>query len=159
MGTEINNDDVARLRMTLGRISRLLDRQSLGSGLTRTQLSVLGTVARKGPMRIGDLAEAEGLNPTMLSRVLAILSDSGLVRRLADRDDARVSLIEITAAGSREHQRIREQRSRLLRAGLDALEADHAEHLIAALPLLEELFEHMRDGAASSAPRRAKARA
>jgi len=149
---EVDDETVARLRMTLGRISRLLDRQSSGIGLTRTQLSVLGTVARQGPLRAGDLADAEGLNPTLLSRVIGKLSDAGLVRRSVDPDDARATLVDITPAGHREHQRIRAERSRLLRAGLEALPAADAQHLSDALPALEELFEHMRDASSSAAP-------
>ena len=34
---------------------------------------------RRGPMRPSELAEAEALNPTLLSRVLAHLEDRGLV--------------------------------------------------------------------------------
>ncbi len=157
MTRDVEDDTVARLRMTLGRISRLLDRQSAGTGLTRTQLSVLGTVARRGPLRAGDLADIEGLNPTLLSRVIGKLSDAGYVRRLSDPDDARATLVEVTVAGGREHQRMRAERSRLLRTGLEALPPADAQHLKDALPALEELFEHMRDNdAATGTARRGK---
>jgi DNA-binding MarR family transcriptional regulator len=158
MTHEVDDDTVARLRMTLGRISRILDRQSAGAGLTKTQLSVLSSVARRGPIRAGDLAEIEGLNPTLLSRVIGKLCDAGLVRRRVDPDDARAWLIEMTAAGSKEHQRIRADRGRLLRSGLESLEQSDATQLRKALPALEELFEHMRD-AEAGAGRRARSRA
>jgi DNA-binding MarR family transcriptional regulator len=131
--------------MVIGRISRLLDRQSAAPDLTRTQLSVLSTVARRGPLRAGDLADIEGLNPTLLSRVIGKLGDAGYVRRSTDPEDARATLVEVTAAGAKEHQRSRAERSRLLRTGLAALPPADAAHLQDALPVLEELFEHMRD--------------
>lgn len=148
MAHDVDDETVARLRMTLGRISRLLDRQSAGAGLTKTQLSVLSSVARRGPIRAGDLAEIEGLNPTLLSRVIGKLCDAGLVRRRVDPDDARAWLIEMTPAGSKEHQRIRAERGRLLRVGLESLEPSDAARLRESLPVLEELFEHMRDAEA-----------
>ena len=46
MPNAFDDDDVARLRIALARIARQVDRQVSGDGLTRTQLSVLGTVAR-----------------------------------------------------------------------------------------------------------------
>lgn len=144
-----DDETVARLRMTLGRISRLLDRQSSGSGLTRTQLSVLSSVARLGPLRAGDLAEVEGLNPTLLSRVIGKLADAGFVRKKVDPKDARAWLIEITPSGAKEHQRIRAERGRLLRVGLESLPPHEAQHLREALPALEALFEHMRDAEAT----------
>jgi DNA-binding MarR family transcriptional regulator len=162
MAREIDDDTVARLRMTLGRIARVLDRQSLdaagqlsgtASGLTRTQLSVLSTVGRRGPLRAGDLAEIEGLNPTLLSRVIGKLSEAGLVRRLSDPGDARATLVEVTPAGAKEHQRIRAERSRLLRTGLESLPPADAQHVQDALPALEELFEHMRDACVGSSRR------
>jgi DNA-binding MarR family transcriptional regulator len=66
MACPFANEDVVRLRGALARIARSIDRQVSGDGLTRTQLSVLGTVARKGSIGVGELADAEGLNPTML---------------------------------------------------------------------------------------------
>src|SRR6266516_4066801 len=51
--------DVARLRVAIARLSRWLRRHEL-AGLTPTQLSALSTVDRMGPLRLVDLAAAEG---------------------------------------------------------------------------------------------------
>ena len=50
-------------------------------------------------MRAGDLAAAEALNPTMLSRVLAHLEEAGLAARAADPGDGRATRAEATAGG------------------------------------------------------------
>jgi DNA-binding MarR family transcriptional regulator len=137
-------DDVNRLRIALGRISRLVDRQVSGDGMTRTQLSALGTIARNRSIGVGDLADVEGFNPTMCSRMIGKLEAAGLVRRAQGEDDRREVRVEITAAGTRLHSRLRDQRSKLLRERLDQLTARDRRALLAAVPALESLAEAMR---------------
>ena len=86
---QFSGEDVDRLRIALARIARRVDRQVSGDGMTRTQLSVLATVALHGPVGISELADIEGLNPTMLSRVLGKLEESGLVVRAVTEADRR----------------------------------------------------------------------
>ena len=52
-------------------------------------------------MALGELAEFEGLNPSMLSRVVGKLEPMGLIRRYADPADGRVAHVAITPAGTR----------------------------------------------------------
>lgn len=137
------DEDVNRLRISLGRISRLVDRQIAGDGMTRTELAVLGTIARKKLLGMSDLAEIEGLNPTMLSRLMGKLESAGLVRRAPASDDRRSVVVEITSAGARLHTRLRRQRTRLLADRLTDLPADQAETLLGAIPALESLAAAM----------------
>jgi DNA-binding MarR family transcriptional regulator len=134
-----DEEDVARLRIALARISRHLDRHARGDALTRTQTSVLGTVIRLGPMRISELAEVEGVNPTMLSRIVAKLEDAGLLRRRPDPADGRAALVEITEEGRAVGLRLRTERTRLLTARLTTMPGTHADDLLSALPALEAL--------------------
>jgi len=136
---EFDADDVARLRIAFTRITRVLDRQSRGHTLTGTQASVLATAARLGPVRITELAEIEGINPTMLSRIVGKLEDAGLLHRRPDPDDRRAALVEPTDAGWELHRRVREERTRLLAEHLGALSHGHATGLLDALPALEAL--------------------
>jgi len=115
-----------------------------GSGLTQTQLSTLGVIARLGPIRMSDLAEIEHVNPTMLSRVIAHLDEAGLVRRRTDAEDRRAALVEVTAAGRRTHDRLRAERGRLLAEGLGRLRPTDRAQLEAALPALEALVDAVR---------------
>jgi DNA-binding MarR family transcriptional regulator len=138
-----DGEDVTRLRVALGRISRFLDRQSRGDALTRTEASVLATVARRGPVRLSELADIEGINPTMLSRIVAKLEDRGLLRRHPDPDDRRASRVEVTATGGAEQQRLRTERTELLTARLAAMPEPRAAELLAALPALESLADQL----------------
>ncbi|MFE3293522.1 MarR family winged helix-turn-helix transcriptional regulator [Rhodococcus sp. NPDC059234] len=138
-----SEDEVTRLKIALARISRLVDRQVSGGGLTRTQLSVLGTVARLGPLGAGAVAEVEGLNPTMLSRVIGKLEADGLLSRSADPGDRRAVLVQVTAAGEELHQRLRRERTSLFTEALTRLPHTQTESLLAALPAVEALAEQM----------------
>jgi DNA-binding MarR family transcriptional regulator len=140
-GVEVDPEVGDRLRTVVAKISRRLNALARGSGLTPSQLSVLGVVARRGPIRLSELAEGEALNPTMLSRVVAALDDAGLVRRRPDPDDRRAGLLEVTASGRRTHERLRAERGRILTAGLRALDARDIAAVEAALPALEILAD------------------
>src|SRR6201992_3719913 len=90
--------DVTRLRVAIARLSRRLRRHALG-GLTPTQLAALSTVERSGPLRLGDLAAAEGIAPSTLTRIVSVLEEAGYVRRDAEPKDARVSPLAATPHG------------------------------------------------------------
>lgn len=133
----------ARLRAAIGKLSRRLRPTLAGSGLTPTQISVLFTIVRNGPLRLSDVAEIEALNPTMLSRFVGQLCDAGLIRRSADPGDRRAALVEATAQGRRLRERIHRERTRALETYVQELDERRREALWSALPVLEELAELM----------------
>jgi DNA-binding MarR family transcriptional regulator len=152
MTGQLDAKDVERLRTALARISRRLDRQVSGDGLTRTQLSVLASVAIHGPLGLGELADVEGVNPTMLSRVVAKLEEAGLIRRHVDPNDRRAALVEVTESGARLRSRLLAERSQLLSERLAGLPAGSSAQLLAALPALEALAEQMAPRLSATAP-------
>lgn len=137
-------DEIARLRIALARISRFVDRQVSGDGMTRTQLSVLASTARWGPIGLSNLAELEGVNPTMLSRIVGKLEAAGLLSRLPDPDDHRAVRVEVTPEGRALQDRLRGERTRLFAEHVDTLPPERAEELATALPIIELLAEGMR---------------
>jgi len=151
--TQFSSDDVDRLRIALARISRQVDRQVSGDGMTRTQLSVLATIARLGPIGISELADIEGLNPTMLSRVLGKLEAAGLVLRAATAEDRRAIRVQTTPAGRALNQRLRRQRSQLFAERLTGLSQRQAAQLLAAVPALETLAEQLNRAQPAGAAR------
>jgi DNA-binding MarR family transcriptional regulator len=132
--------DVARLRVALARLSRRLRRHEL-AGLTPTQLAALATIWKTGPMRLGDLAAAEGIAPSTLTRLVTALEDIGYVQRTADPSDARASTLAITAHGEEALERIRTETTLMLTASLELLTPEQRSALAAALPVLEQLAD------------------
>jgi DNA-binding MarR family transcriptional regulator len=135
---------VARLRGVIPRLARQLNDTSTGADLTPTQYSVLALVRLRGPIGLAELTELEGLNPTMLSRIVKVLDERGLVRRLPDPKDMRAARLEATRDGEQVHDRVREQRTQMLSECLDRLPEDTAETLLAAVPAMEALAEAVK---------------
>ena len=140
----MDDETVIRLRRVILRLARQLNAASVGEGLTPTQASVLGIATHRGPLGLTELTEIEGLNPTMLSRVVGKLDSFGLIRRLRDPDDFRAARVEVTAEGKQAYQRIAAQRAAILSERVADLPPEQADALVAALPALEHLAEDLR---------------
>jgi DNA-binding MarR family transcriptional regulator len=140
MDTEL----VARLRAVIPRLARVLNDTSTGEDLTPTQYSVLALVRGRGPLGLTELTELEGLNPTMLSRIVKALDERGLIRRMQDPGDMRAARVAVTAEGEQVHERIRQQRTIVLSECLHGLPPDTAARLLAAVPDLEVLAESLK---------------
>ena len=107
----MDNDTVIRLRRVVLKLARQLNAASREEGLTPTQASVLGITTMRGPLSLAELTELEGINPTMLSRVIGKLDEYGLIKRLRDPDDFRAARVEVTPKGRNVYERITAQRS------------------------------------------------
>jgi DNA-binding MarR family transcriptional regulator len=140
MDTEL----VARLRAVIPRLARVLNDTSTGEDLTPTQYSVLALVRGRGPIGLTELTELEGLNPTMLSRIVKVLDERGLIRRMQDPGDLRAARVAATTEGEQVHDRIRQQRTKVLSECLHDLPPDTAARLLAAVPDLEVLAEALK---------------
>jgi DNA-binding MarR family transcriptional regulator len=136
-------EPTARLRAAIGRLSGRLRPTVAGSQLTPSQILVLFTIVRMGPLRLSDVAAIESLNPTMLSRFVGQLTDAGLIRRTADPGDRRAAVVEATSQGRRLRARIHRERTRALETYVDELDESQREILWRALPVLEELAERL----------------
>ena len=140
MDTEL----VARLRAVIPRLARVLNDTTTGANLTPTQYSVLALVHVRGPLGLTELTELEGLNPTMLSRVVKVLDERGLIRRMQDPGDLRAARVEVTPEGAKLHDQLRAERTKLLSGCLQALPPDSAAMLLSAVPGLEALAEALK---------------
>jgi DNA-binding MarR family transcriptional regulator len=132
--------DATRLRVAIARLSRRLRHHEL-AGLTPTQLSALATVERFGPMRLGDVAAAEGIAPSTLTRIVTALEECAYVKRCAVPGDARASTLAITPPGHEVLERIRQETTATLTESLMMLAPDQIAALATAIPALEQLAE------------------
>ena len=88
----------SRLRRATRAVTQLYDDALAPIGLRVTQLSLLRTLQRDGPLRIGELASRSLLDRTALSRNLEPLAERKLVAIVAGRD-ARTREVRLTRQG------------------------------------------------------------
>lgn len=139
-----DTETLSKLRGVISKLARELNATATGEGLTPTQASVLGLITFRGPLGLTELAQLEGLNPTMLSRVVGRLTELGLIQRDPNPDDLRAIRVESTEAGRQLHERVKLLRVEAIGSCLDQLPEQTARTIIEALPALEDLAKAMR---------------
>ncbi len=141
-------DTAARLRAAISRLHRRLRPTAAGAaaGLTPTRISLLNTINRLGPIRLSGLAAEEGINPTMLSRIVGDLAEGGLIERIDDPGDRRAALVKTTRHGRRVTERMRRERTDVVSVALERLSESDLRALERALPALEHLAENLKGG-------------
>jgi DNA-binding MarR family transcriptional regulator len=146
MAAGIDTDTAQRLRIVFGRLARSLrpTEAGIGADLTPTRVAVLLNTVRNGPIRLAEVADQEGLNPTLLSRTVAHLAQVGLVTRKPDETDRRSAWLDATPAGHEVATEIRAQRTLALESGLAQLSSEDRTLVESALPALEQLSEHLK---------------
>nr|WP_078917165.1 MarR family transcriptional regulator [Streptomyces sp. NRRL S-813] len=110
-----------------------------------TTASTLARLEREGPARLTALAVAEGVAQPSMTQLVQRLERRGLVRRVDDPADGRVTLVAVTDAGREllaERRRLRDGRLADLLAALPAEEQQAlGEAVRTALPLVRQMLE------------------
>jgi DNA-binding MarR family transcriptional regulator len=103
--------------------------EAVGAGVDFSAFPTLARVASWGPLRTSELAERMGLDVSTVSRRIADLEQAGLVDRAPDPDDRRAHLLQITGAGTRLVERMRQVRSGLLEEALGGWSTEQIQEL------------------------------
>ena len=104
------------------------------------QMRLLALVGEIGPARIGDLAEADHCSqPTMTSQIQRAEQHGWLIRT-PDPDDARASLIALSAKGERELAAARAARTVAITPLLERLSQRDAATLTRAIGIVDSLI-------------------
>jgi DNA-binding MarR family transcriptional regulator len=134
-----------RVRSTITPLARQL-RQHANDGLTPTLLSAIGTIARRGPITLGELAAQERVSPPMITKVVTSLEAQGLVERTTDPQDRRISRVALTVRGEAWLQEARARRNAWLAKRLATLSQQDLMLLESMLPVLERLVQPENEG-------------
>lgn len=134
----------ARLRLSATRLARILRRQS-DAGLTPTQISALATLHRCGPIPVGTLADEEQVAAPTATKIVDKLHAAGLVGRVGDPTDRRITLVSLTADGRTLLADIRARKTAWLSIRLAQLPASELALLTDALEVLEHLTALSKD--------------
>ena len=101
----------------------------------------------ESPRRSGEIAQRCALAPASVSELVDSLERDGFVRRSEDRSDRRVVVVEITARGRREIERVGELMTAPVAKILASLSADKRTRIAAALADLQEAFANPKESA------------
>jgi DNA-binding MarR family transcriptional regulator len=131
--------DAERLALVIGRLNRRM--QAATGGLSHGLLSAMAVIAKRGPLRLSDLAQLEGVSAPSMTRTVAELEARGYVMRNPDPIDGRAVLITAADAGTAAIIDARTTRAQLVSELLATLDAKDAAAIAAALPALERLTD------------------
>lgn len=135
-----HDSDSALIARGVLRLARRLRVEAPAGELSTAALGLLATLHREGPMPGVALAEAEGLQPQSLTRLLASLVAGRMIQRAPDPADRRNLIIAITPDGRRALRAAMQARRRWLNAALaDRLSDSERDTLIAASELMLRL--------------------
>ena len=133
------SSDAERLALVVGRFNRRL--QAATGGLSHGLLSTMAVIAKRGPLRLTDLAQLEGVSAPSMTRTVAELETRGYVVRSPDPVDGRAVLIAAADAGTAAVLDARSTRAQLVAELLATLDGTDAAAIVAALPALERLTD------------------
>ncbi|GAA5701624.1 MarR family transcriptional regulator [Streptomyces avermitilis] len=112
------------------------------TGLTATQLGVLASVVREGPVTAARLAALEHVTAQAIAQILAVLKAAGLVHSEPDPQDGRKKLISADPSATVLIDRLLTGRASFLARAIDQEVApDEGEDVEKAIELLERLAE------------------
>lgn len=90
------------------------------------------------PSRAAAIADSAGLDKSTVSRQIARLEELGLVERVVDPSDGRARLVQLTGAGTRRLEAVREQRRQELRQRFTTWSTDDLSEFARLLGQLNE---------------------
>src|SRR6266566_3775177 len=115
---------------------RIRDRES---GIGPAQLSALSVLVFAGPKSLAELAQAEQVKPPTMSRIVAALVRTKLVRMVTNDKDRRAVVIIPTSKGIALMQKARLRRVESLARAVAALHESEIVLLRQAARIMEEL--------------------
>jgi DNA-binding MarR family transcriptional regulator len=127
-----NDSVVDSVLMALMAVGRLMRSRVDGDDMDPGSLWLLKTLAF-APLRVTELAESAGLDPSTVSRHVAQLDRSGLVERTPDPADGRAHRLELTPEGrTRLDEAFRRRRALLSRSlsGWDSADIERLGRLL-----------------------------
>lgn len=129
------NDAIKRLRARL----RAESGQHV-TGLTVTQVAVLASVVREGPITAARLAALEHVSGQSIAQSLAVLKAAGLVHSEPDPQDGRKKLMSADPSATELIEKLLAGRASFLARAIDQVVApDERKDLEKAIELLERL--------------------
>jgi DNA-binding MarR family transcriptional regulator/GNAT superfamily N-acetyltransferase len=112
----------------------------LQSPFSLAEARVLYEMHQRGSTTATDIGRALGLDAGYLSRILRRFHKLGLIRKAVSPDDARQSLLSLTARGRKAYAPLETRTKREVGAMLDRLNPPEQERLVGAMRVVETMI-------------------
>ena len=148
-------DDVVDEVMTATRALIGLSARTLGvlaEDLSAAQYRTLVVLASRGPLRMVDLAQLQGVNPSTVGRMCDRLVRRGFVRRQRTRGDRRIVVVSLSKEGRRVLDEATVARREAITVALSTLSVERQRAAAAALRALSEALGEVPDHAWPKSP-------
>ncbi|HVA70801.1 MAG TPA: MarR family transcriptional regulator [Acidimicrobiales bacterium] len=133
-------ETAARLRRAITRFNRKLRYSALG-GVTPAQASMLASIGKLESPSLGELAEAEQIQPPSVTRLVKDMMKAGLISSASDPLDRRSTRVRLTALGRRDLNAIRQRKTEFVERKLLALSPIDQRQAAKLVSFLELLLE------------------
>lgn len=135
MASDAGGDSISRIEDALIRLVRRTNdprgnsriNERAGVDIERSGSVLLARIEEMGPVRLGDLAEAIGVDTSTASRQVARLIDDGYVDRAPDPEDGRASVLRLSPSGREIRQRLAKVRREWFEERLADFSADERD--------------------------------
>lgn len=127
------------VRNSVLRLARRMRSERASTDLSLSQLAVLGTLSRRGPLTIGELAAVERVQPPSMTRTVNCLSDLDLVRREPHETDRRQVVIHLSEKAEEVLAEDRKRKDAWLARRMKDLTPEERHLLRQVAPILERL--------------------
>jgi DNA-binding MarR family transcriptional regulator len=130
---------VGRFSTLLEQLVRRLRTISAVGGISQSVATALGRLGAEGPLRVTELARAEGVSQPAMTQLVARMESEGLVIRTTREGDRRSVFVSVTDRGREVLDERRARRVAFLDDLLQGLAAEDRAAIANALPALERL--------------------
>jgi DNA-binding MarR family transcriptional regulator len=118
--TETSTELLERLQHQVALFARRAEQTRLGgvgkarNSMDRAAYLLLNRLDREGPMGVKALAESMAIDSSTVTRQVAPLVDTGLVKRTSHPDDGRAVVLAVSPRGRARLEEVRDSRQRLM---------------------------------------------
>lgn len=129
------------LNRLVGRYNRIIDARLRAIGLDIPYWRVLMILGERSPRGTSEIADAAVINLSTMTRIIQRMTAAGLVTAIPSDEDARVTLVTLTATGEARLAEARTAAAPVYEHLVGGLEPEAFEQLIALLNRLHDNLE------------------
>ena len=133
-----NNETYNAVISTYKAVRSSISLELSNEGLTHPQFSVLRVIAKHGPMSQKRISREMLVTPPNITGVVDRLESKHLVRRVANKEDRRATIIELTSEGKRLQENVAKRYNAFMYGVLQEFTHEEQRTLRTLLTKLEE---------------------